>query len=81
MSSLSKLNGYPIVPQYKYLGLHLEPKLIVDEHLSEINKKLNHIASKFYPLPLRRKANLKLSKNLFTTFISPLYRLAYALNG
>jgi hypothetical protein len=70
--------GYPIVNQYKYLGMILNSNLEIGPHLKQINAKFGFICSKL--LTLRSRQNLKINRNLFITFIAPLYRLAFTLS-
>lgn len=69
--------GYPIVKSYKYLGMIINGKLDLKDHLKQINRKAGHICNKLYGL--RRLDNLKLNTNLFNIFIAPHYRLAMTL--
>lgn len=51
----------------------------LDQHLAFINKKVEFQSCKL--CPVRKKLDMKLSRNLFWVFVQPLYRLAYALTS
>jgi hypothetical protein len=71
------LDGYPVMDRYKYLGLLVNGRLDLRDHLAQINRKAGFIAHRLYGL--RSLDNLRLNLNLFTTFIMPHYRLALTL--
>jgi hypothetical protein len=71
------LGGYPVVGLYKYLGLLVNGRLDLRDHLAQINRKAGFIAHRLYGL--RSIDNLRLNINLFTTFVMPHYRLAFTL--
>ena len=73
----SDVNGYPVGSCYKYLGLMLNGRLDLKDHLKCINKKVNYIAYRMYAL--RALDDTRLNVSLFKTFAMPLYRLAYTL--
>lgn len=70
-----ELAGYPVVSSYKYLGLHLNGRLDLRDHLMAINRKAGFLSHKLYGI--RILDDLKLNRNLFFTFIMPSYRLAF----
>lgn len=70
---LEQIENIPRVKEYKYLGMIIEGSLKPFSHLQHINKKINFLTYKLYPF--RKLNNLKLSINLFKTFILPQYRL------
>ncbi len=70
---------FPIVTEYKYLGMVLDHKLSLDGHLVFINKKFAYISSRL--LPLRSRNNLKINRNLFLLMITPIYRLAFTITS
>jgi hypothetical protein len=78
-SPLGIHKGYPQVQQYKYLGMWVDSNLDLTHHLKSINTKFGYINNRLYPI--RAKKSLKLNRNLFLTFITPLYRLAFTLTN
>jgi hypothetical protein len=75
----NQVDGYPVVDKYKYLGLLVNGRMDLKDHLASINKKAGFLAHKLYGL--RCVDNLRLNVSLYTVFVQPLYRLATALYG
>jgi len=65
--------GIPVLKSYKYLGLYLDNKLSVRSQLQYIEEKVRFISYKFYPLINTVTAGYR--KNLWSTFIKPLFEL------
>jgi hypothetical protein len=73
----SVVRGYPVVTQYRYLGVVLQSDLSIDAHLKAIEAKVNFIT--YRTLLIRLKAQMKTNVNLFKCFIMPQYRLAFQI--
>ena len=63
--------GYPIVPEYRYLGTLLTEKLTIDSQLAAIAKKSRFIASKLFPA--LHNSTLSYRYNMWQIFIAPLF--------
>lgn len=70
---LNQMEGFPIVPDYKYLGTTLNEEFNLFSHIKQINSKINFINTSLTPIKLRHYN--KYNINLFKTFILPLYQL------
>jgi len=49
----SKIEGYPVIKEYKYLGITINNKLQINKHVGNINKKLNEYFTRNYILNKR----------------------------
>lgn len=74
-SNEREVNGYPVVREYKYLGMVLNGRLDLKEHCKMINKKAAFISYRLYKL--RIKDDTKINVNLFKVFLMPSYRMAF----
>ena len=71
------LEDIPVLTQYRYLGLIFDQKLTIKGHMDHINKKMLfqlHALSKVLP-----NITAGYRKNLWMTFIKPLFELASLL--
>jgi len=73
----NQLMGFPIVREYKYLGTWLNQKLDFATHAKFLLKKCNSIRASLSPTLYN--ASLDLWKNLWQTFIVPLYEFILPL--
>lgn len=64
---------YPILDQYKYLGMTITNSISVKQYMKDINKKCEFIRYSTYNL--RRNADPRLLINLFKILIIPIFRL------
>jgi len=62
---------YPIVAEYKYLGTFLDQKLTPNPQINHIQKKTYFLRSKLSPILYN--ASLDFRKNLWQTFVIPMY--------
>lgn len=67
------IRGFPVIAEYKYLGGKITRKFKVGEHLTHIERKVGFVTSKLSPIRLLK--DLRLSVNLFRTFVMPLVRM------
>ena len=49
----TKIEGYQILTEYKYLGIKIDNKLKITKHIGNIDKKLNEYFSRNYILNKR----------------------------
>jgi hypothetical protein len=77
LSPGTEAHGYPVVETYKYLGLLMNGKLDLKDHLKLINRKANFTAYRLYGL--RKLDDVKLNMSMFKLCIMPVYRLAHTL--
>jgi len=75
----SLFEGIPILHSYKYLGLYLDNRLTIKPQLAYINDKVKFICFKFRPLLDNISAGYR--KNLWSTFIRPLFELLAILHA
>lgn len=47
----SSIKGYPIVRNYKFLGITIAPNFNLDEHFTNLKKKINYISHKSLTIP------------------------------
>ena len=69
--------GIPVLDKYKYLGLWLNNKITAADQIAHIKKKSLFISNKLFPL--LRTSSLELRKNLWQTFIRPLFEFCLPL--
>lgn len=67
------LNGFPYVPEYKYLGTCLTSNLEPDCHLKTIGRKSDFQTRKL--APLRHRLDMRFNVNLFKMLVMPGVRL------
>jgi hypothetical protein len=70
-----EVSNYPVVQEYKYLGLMLNGRLDLQEHCKLINKKAAYLSCRLHKL--RFKDDTRINMNLFRVFLMPSYRMAY----
>jgi len=66
-----EIQGIPIEPKYKYLGLWLNQKLTLDDQIAHIKKKSDFIKNSISPVLSSRSLDYR--KNLWDLFIRPLF--------
>ena len=44
----TEMEGYPVITEYKYLGINIDNKLKITKHIGNIDKKLKEYQQKFY---------------------------------
>ena len=63
----SEIEGYPIIKQYKQLGITIDNKMKINSHIGIINKKLNEYFTRNYVLN-KRYFNVKSIMLIFGYF-------------
>ena len=48
-----EIEGYPVIIEYKYLGINIDDKLKITKHIGNIDKKLNEYFSRNFILNKR----------------------------
>jgi hypothetical protein len=66
---------YPVVEEYRYLGLMMGERLTMVPHLREVQRKVQYITNTLMPLRIAEDINL----NLYKAMVLPLYWLCFAL--
>jgi len=74
----SSVEGIPVLQSYKYLGLYLDNKLTSKVQIKYIEEKVRFISYKLRPLIDNISAGYR--KNLWSTFIRPLFELLAILH-
>jgi uncharacterized protein (DUF2249 family) len=69
--------GIPVCTQYKYLGTIITPKLSIDPQIKFITRKAAHLQVKL--APYLNSATADGRKDMFQTFVMPLFNAAYIL--
>ena len=49
----TEIEGYPVIKEYKYLGINIDNKLKITKHIDNIDKKLNEYFSRNFILNKR----------------------------
>ena len=71
-----EIEGYPVIKEYKYLGILIDNKLKITKHIGNIDKKLNEYFSRNFILN-KRYFSVKSIMQIFEYFHKS--RLLYGL--
>ncbi len=76
-SGRSSIKNFPIVTEYKYLGCWINKRLTLKPQLDFIQEKSNYIKYKLFPM--LSSCSLSHRKNMWQTFIVPLFEFTLPL--
>ena len=71
------IEGIPVVQSYRCLGLLIDSKLTGDDHVTQMNRKINFLNCKL--TPLLSKVSFDYRCNLWKVLVKPLYKPVLAL--
>ena len=71
MQEGENIEGIPLVRTYKYLGIIINEKFDIKDHIKSLKRKINFIQRKFFYV--FRKNSVKFRINSFQVFMSPLF--------
>ena len=70
------IKGYPIVNQYKYLGVNLSHNMDAREHIKIAKMKAAYTRTRLFRI--RKINSLQANRNLFKVLVLPCFRLVGA---